>query len=110
MNAHTKNQSWVVHRGGEVVDKKAQTGLSSLSDLERLIYCLWITDYMMRNAGDFANAEVMYPEFQSDAKQFAKQLGLARTQEAFSLSQRKLRKEYFERFETICDEIKNADG
>jgi hypothetical protein len=64
---------------------------------------------MMRNAGDFANAVDMYPTFQTDAKQFAEQLGLVITRDAFSLSQRKLQKEYFGRFERICDEIKSAE-
>lgn len=109
MNGHTENQSWVVRRGGEVVEKKAQTGLASLTDWERLVYCLWVTDYMMRNAGDFANAKVLYPDFQSDARKFAKRLGLATTHQAFSLSRRKLQREYLDRFEAICDEIKCAE-
>jgi len=108
MNAHTPNQSWVVQAGDRVIQKKAETGATSLSDWERLVYCLWITDYMMRNAGDFANAQDMYPSFQADAKQLAERLDLAETREAFSLSQRKLQKEYFDRFERICDEIKSA--
>lgn len=109
MNAHTANQSWIVDRVGEIVEKKTHAGLSTLSDLERLIYCLWVTDYMMRNAGDFANAEAMYPEFRSDAKRFAKNLGLRQTHEAFSLSQDSLQREYFDWFEAICDEIKSVD-
>jgi hypothetical protein len=109
MNVHTENQSWVVNRGGEVIDKKAQAGVASLSDWERLVYCLWVTDYMMRNAGDFANAEAMYPDFQGDAKQLAQRLGLAKTRETFSLSRRKLQREYFDRFEVVCDEIKSAE-
>jgi hypothetical protein len=64
---------------------------------------------MMRNAGDFANAAVMYPTFQSDAKQFATRLGLTATHEAFSLSQRKLQVEYLDRFEGICAEIRGAE-
>lgn len=63
----------------------------------------------MRNAGDVANAEDMHPNFQSDAKQLAKRLGLAVTYDAFSLSERKLQKEYFDRFERICEEVKNAE-
>jgi len=108
MNAHTANQSWIVQAGDRVIQKKAQAGAASLSDWERLVYCLWLADYMMRNAGDFANAQDRCPTFQSDAKQFAERLGLAATCEAFSLSQRKLQKEYFDRFERICDEIRNA--
>jgi hypothetical protein len=109
MTAHSENESWVVYRGGQVVERKAQVGVPGLNDWERLVYCLWVADYMMRNAGDFANAVDMYPTFQSDAAQFAQRLGLTATFEAFSLSQRKLQKEYFERFEQICDEIKSID-
>ena len=109
MNAHTGNQSWVVDRGGQVIEKWTQSGATSLNDWERLVYCLWVTDYMMRNAGDFANAVDMYPDFRTDAKRFAKQLSLPATYDAFSLSQPKLRGEYVERFEEICDEIRSAE-
>jgi hypothetical protein len=109
MNAHSENGRWLVGRGGEVVEKKAQIGVAGLNDWERLVYCLWVADYMMRNAGDFANAVDMYPTFQSDAQQFAQRLGLTATRETFLLSRRKLQKEYFNRFEQICDEIKSID-
>jgi hypothetical protein len=79
MSAVTENESWIVDRGALVIEKKAQSGGDSLNEWERLVYCLWVTDYMMRNAGDFANAQVVYPDFQSDAKRFAKQLSLRAT-------------------------------
>ncbi len=103
-----RDESWVVECGAEVIEKRAQGGAATLSTWERLVYCLWVTDYMMRNAGDFANAVDMYPNFQTDAKRFAEQLSLPATREAFSLSPRRLRREYFQRFEVICDEIRNA--
>jgi hypothetical protein len=106
---YSENEGWVVHRGGEVIEKKANRGLESLNSWERLVYCLYITDYMMRNAGDFANAAVMYPDFQKDGKRFAKELSLSATSEAFSLSEGKLKREYFDRFEVICNEIKKAE-
>jgi hypothetical protein len=106
--AYSENEGWVVHRGGEVIEK-AKGGLESLNSWERLVYCVYITDYMIRNAGDFANAAVMYPDFQKDGKRFAKELSLPATSEAFSLSERKLQREYFDRFEAICDEIKKAE-
>ena len=92
-----------------MIEKKAKSGLESLNSWERLVYCLYITDYMMRNAGDFANAADMYPDFQRDGKRFAKELSLPVTSEAFSLSERKLQREYFDRFEAICDELKKAE-
>ena len=109
MDPHSDNETWVVKRGGEVVAKKAQFGLAGLCDWERMVYCLWVADYMMRNAGDFANAVDMYPTFQHEAQQCAQRLSLAVTSEAFSLSQRKLQNEYFDRFEQICNEIKSID-
>ena len=109
MSAHTANQTWVVKTGDRVIQKKAKAGAASLSDWERLVYCLWVADYMMRNAGDFANAEAMYPTFRTDAAQLAERLGLAVTRDTFSLPERKLQKEYLRRFEQVVDEIKNAE-
>jgi len=110
MSWRTANQTWVVRRGGEVVDQKAKGGVARLNEWERLLYCLWVADYMMRNAGDFANAPVMYPDFQKDAVQFAQILGLPLTQEMFSLSPHELEQAYFDRFEAVCEEIKHAES
>jgi hypothetical protein len=109
MSVPSENESWVVERGGDIVEKEARVGAGGLSDWERLVYCLWVADYMMRNAGDFANAAAMYPTFQRDAKQLAQRHGLTVTYEAFSLSKRRLQTEYFDRFEGICDEIRSAE-
>ena len=109
MSAVSENESWVVDRGALVIEKRAKNGAASLNDWERLVYCLWLADYMMRNAGDFANAMDMCPDFQTDAKRFADQLSLPVTREAFSLSRRTLQREYFDRFEAICNEIRGAE-
>lgn len=109
MSAVTENESWIVDRGALVVEKKAHSGADSLNEWERLVHCLWLADYMMRNAGDFANAVDMCPNFQKDAKQLAEHLSLPLTTEAFGLSQRKLQREYFKRFEAVCDEIRRAE-
>jgi hypothetical protein len=109
MSAVSENESWVVERGAVVIEKKAQSSVASLSAWEQLVYCLWVADYMMRNAGDFANAVDMNPDFQSYAKLFAEQLSLPATCDAFSFSQGKLQREYFERFEAICNEIRSAE-
>lgn len=109
MSAVTENESWVVDRGALVIQKKAQSGADSLNEWERLVYCLWLADYMMRNAGDFANAADMCPGFQKDAKRLAERLSLPLTSEAFGLSRRKLQREYFERFESMCNEIRSAE-
>jgi hypothetical protein len=63
---------------------------------------------MMRNAGDFANAPDLYPGFQSDAKDLSRRLSLPATHEAFALPQADLQREYFDRFEKVCTEVRLA--
>ena len=109
MSAYSENAGWVVNRGGDVIEKQARSGDDSLNTWERLLHCLWTADYMIRNAGDFANAKDMYPDFQSDAAAFAKQLSLPLTYEAFSLPRKRLQKQYYDRFEAMCSEIRNAE-
>jgi hypothetical protein len=109
MSSHTANQTWVVEAGDRVIEKKAKAGVRSLNDWERLVYCLWVADYMMRNAGDFANAEDMYPTFRTDAAQLASRLGLAATRDTFSLSERNLQKEYFGRFARVVMRLRTPN-
>ena len=50
MYQHTNKETWLVGAGDAVITKNA--GGVSLSPVERLVYCLWVADYGMRNAGD----------------------------------------------------------
>ncbi len=109
MNTHSENESWVANLVDGILEKRALGDAAVLSDWERLFYCLWVTDYMLRNAGDFANAVVMYPKFQTDAQQLAERLSLTKTFEAFSLPAVELQHQYFDRFEAMCEEIKLAE-
>ncbi len=92
--------------GGAVIQKNARTGVGSLSALERLIYCLWVADYGMRNAGDLDTAHDLYADFQTEAAQLSQELGLQATRAAFALPSAILQREYFEPFDEICDEIR----
>jgi hypothetical protein len=107
---HTDNEDWIVEAGDTVIQKKASCGIECLSPWEMLVYCLWVADYGMRNAGDLDTAADVYPQFHLDAKRMAKTLSLRSTDEAFSLSQGDLEREYFDRFESICDEIRAAES
>src|SRR5437899_2555863 len=109
MSIPSENETWVIEAGDTVIQKKAHSGADSLSPWESLVYCLWVADYMMRNAGDFANAVDMCADFQTDASRLAEQVSLAFTRETFSLSQSVLQREYFDRFEAVCDEIRRAE-
>ena len=110
MSTPSPNETWVIERGDAVIEKRARAGEAGLSPWERLVYCLWATDYMMRNAGDLENAADMYPDLQPAARDLAQRLGLQATYEAFSLPQSDLQRVYFDRFEQICTEIRKASS
>jgi hypothetical protein len=104
----TSNETWVVEAGGEVVELRATAGAGALTPRQEMLYWLWWADYMMRNAGDFANAVGDKKHFQDQIVSRAKELGLSYTEETFSLPQHELQKQYFDRFEAVCDEITGA--
>ncbi|WP_332770517.1 hypothetical protein [Phenylobacterium sp.] len=52
MREQHDNETWLIDTGHDVIEKKAATGPASLNPRERLIYCLWVADYGMKNAGD----------------------------------------------------------
>jgi hypothetical protein len=106
MSVPTANESWIIEIGDTVIQKKARTGVGSLSPIERLIYCVWVADYGMRNAGDLETAHDVYSDFQPEAARLARELGLQQTHSAFALPSADLQREYFDRFEEICDEIR----
>ena len=110
MSGPTANESWIIDAGDVVIQKMTPAGVSSLSPIERLIYCVWVADYGMRNAGDLETARDLYADFQADAERLARGLGLPLTHRAFALSTADLAHEYFDRFEGICDELRHALG
>jgi hypothetical protein len=79
------NETWIIDAGDAVIQKKATSGIEALSPSEHLIYCLWVADYGMRNAGDLVTAADLYPSFQTEAVRLANRLHLPFTQESFSL-------------------------
>jgi len=60
----------------------------------------------MRNAGDLEAAADVDAGFHVNARRIAEVLSLRLTHEAFSLLQSDLEREYFDRFESICNEIR----
>ena len=97
------NETWLIEAGDAVIQRKARDGFTSLSPFERLIYCLWVADYGMRNAGDLATAGDVYANFQTEGLRLARDAGLPETCEAFALKAPDLQRQYFGRFDLICD-------
>jgi hypothetical protein len=106
MSVPTTNESWIVDEGDVVIQTKASSGVGGLSPVERLIYCVWVADYGMHNAGDLETAHDVYADFQREAARLARELGLQQTHSAFAVPTADLQREYFDRFEEICDEIR----
>ena len=108
MRGPTDNETWIIEARDDVIHKEADHGRSSLSPIECLIHCLWIADYGMRNAGDLETAADLYSDFHSEGRELAEKLSLPFTLETFALSSDEFANQYFERFDRVCDEIKNA--
>jgi hypothetical protein len=105
----TDNETWVIEAGDTVIQKIARSGFAGLTSWETLVYCLWVADYGMRNAGNLETAADVYANFQSEGRRVAEDLSLRLSREAFSLARSDLEREYFDRFDSICDEIKHAE-
>jgi hypothetical protein len=108
MSEPLDNATWIIEAGDYVIQRKARDGDNSLSPLEKLIYCLWVADYGMCNAGNLDTARDLYADFQTQAVRLSKELGLRNTHEAFSLSSEELQQQYFQRLDGICREIRCA--
>ena len=106
----TDNETWLIDTAATVIRKKARGGIECLSLWETLVYCLWVADYGMRNAGALDAAADVYAQFHLNGRRIADVLSLRLTQEAFSLAESDLEREYFDRFESICNEIRDAES
>ena len=107
MTTPTDNENWLIDIGDSIINKKAQIGFNSLTDHERLIYCLWVMDYSMRNAGDLKTAPDVYANYKDTGLAMAKKLLLNKAAEAFSMDTSNIEKLYFNIFESLCTEIRN---
>ena len=103
-------ETWIVEVGGAIAEKKAARGNAALTPLERLIYCVWVADYGMRNAGDLVTASDVYDRFQEDAGSLARGLAMPRTHAAFTLPPEDLERCYFELLSGVVDEIVNKQN
>jgi hypothetical protein len=99
-------ETWLSEAGAEVIQNQAAFAVTGLSPQERLIYCLWVADYGMRNAGGLETASDLYAPFQEEAVRLASEFGLPLTHEAFALPRERLEEQYFERFEDVCKEVR----
>ena len=74
MNIPSENETWLIERGDEIIEKKAAQGYECLSKWERLVYCLWVCDYSIRNAGDLDTGTDIYPNYLPEMRELASEL------------------------------------
>src|SRR5262249_60234128 len=102
------NETWIIEAGDAVIQR--QQCAARLTPLERLIYCVWVADYGMRNAGDLATARDLYQPFREEALRLSQELGLNATRSALALASAQLERQYFERFDPICHQLPATSG
>ena len=102
-------ETWIVEVGGDVLDKESANGRCTLTPLEKLIRCVWVADYGMRNAGDLETAADVYADFQSEGAALAAGLGLPRTRAAFELPIADLEERYFDLLGGVIAELSSQD-
>ncbi|MFN8609757.1 MAG: hypothetical protein U0931_19615 [Vulcanimicrobiota bacterium] len=101
-------ESWLLDEGERVAELKAAHGLEQLSKLDLLLYCLWVGDYSLRNAGDLEAGEQLLPGWLPRLVELARELGLdgvasffeklpAAGSDAFDL--------YWDHFDQLCQEV-----
>ncbi len=105
-----ESENWLLDAGDRVIERKATRGYPALSPLERLIYCFWVADYGMRNAGDLATAADLHPAFLGEGSSAARTLGLPVAAAAFQLSPHEFEQRYFELFDDLVAEIRTASS
>lgn len=103
------NETWIIETGHRVIEKMTRVGFAGLSTWERLVYALWVADYGMRNAGTLQAAHDLYADYRKVAFEAAEALSLSICRDAFAAAQELLEIRYFDLFESICDEIRNAE-
>jgi hypothetical protein len=109
MTLNIDNETWLIEEGDRVIQKKARSGVESLTTWERLVYALWVADYGMRNAGDLDTAKDVCAEFQLMARSASAELLLTLTGELVSKEAGAIAAVYFDLFDTICDEVRTAE-
>jgi hypothetical protein len=102
-----ENETWLIEVGDEVIVKESEQGRAALTEIERLIYCVWVADYSLRNAGDLLTADDLYAPYRDEGAQLAQALGLPIAKAVFGLPPKELEEGYFDLFNDICAELRS---
>ena len=106
----SENETWLIDVGDTVIAKKTELGLSSLTDIERAIYCFWVADYSIRNSGTLGAMEDLYSDALSELNQFARKSACSQLSRISDFNETIGEEEFCENycrlFESACTEIR----
>ena len=103
-------ECWLIDRGVEIAEKKQEIGIEALAEVERLFLHVWYADYCMRNAGDLANLDELYPDCLEIGASTAEALGLPKTRTFFARSSDEFESHFFDDFDDVITELSQAIG
>ena len=104
--ARIDNRTWLIDVGHDIIEKKRANGIDVLTPRERLIHCVWMADYSMRNSGDLASARELAPLYRADGARAAAALGLPLASALFGVSEGQLERQFFDLFDDVCGELR----
>jgi len=103
------NESWLIEIGDVVIEKKADSSYSNLSEIEKAIYCLWVIDYSVRNSGTLEAVDDLHPNALDELHEYANTHNWNSISTLLSKSENETAfcNEYYELFDSACNEIRS---
>jgi hypothetical protein len=98
-------ESWLLDATEPVLRREIEVGASALAGWERALYCLWVADYSMRNAGDLGSAYDLASDFKSAGLAAARTTDLRAMASLFELDDVEFARQYAGSFDEVCREL-----
>ena len=105
-------ETWLLEAGDEVIEKRAVQGEASLSPPERAIYCMWVLDYAVRNAGSLDALEDVHETAIEDLAVFARAQKIAVLATLLDMAggdEESFIDAYYEQFDAACTELRSCN-
>ena len=106
--AKTTHEHWLRETGEGIAVRRQTMPDATTTPQDSLIFALWLTADSMRRAGDLSHARVTCPTYRAEASQAAQTLKLPLASAAFSASEGTLERRFFDMFEDLCRELREA--
>ena len=101
-------ETWLLEAGDKIIEANTAPGSKTLSAKDNAIYCMWVLDYAVRNAGSLDPIEDLYPRTLHELTAFARtnRLPLMSQWLTTVLDEEKFCDDYLDHFDAVCGELK----